>query len=313
MTVSQCVEVYIQKRRDCGYNYGSIAKVLRRFARFVGKLDISKVTGTHVDEFLSNPAISNTTWRAYAWHLRNFFKHWHGHQQLQTMPQVSMKPATAQTFVPYVYTQQEVRALLDATTACQRAPKCSISAFTLRTLILFLYGTGIRIGDALALRDDHIDLRRSTVRVRGTTVLERILPIGRDVRDVLRTYLTSDERAQFGSGRMVFLNGNGTAVRYGVIRQTFKRLRQISGIKRSDSSYQPRLHDLRHSFAVHSIAKWNRAGLDLDHVLPILATFMGNLDMHGLERYLELSPCNYQGTLDRLLSYRGRSVGRKTA
>jgi integrase/recombinase XerD len=313
VTVSQCVEVYIQKRRDCGYNYASIAKVLRRFARFVGKLDISKVTSTHVEEFLSNPAISNNTWRAYAWHLRNFFKHWHGHQQLEAVPQVSMKPAMAQTFVPYVYTRQDVRALLSATTACQRAPKCALSALTLRTLILFLYGTGIRIGDALALCEDDVDLRRSTVRVRGTTVLERILPIGRDVRDLLRTYLTSDERVRFGSGRVVFLNHNGTAVRYGVVCQTFKRLRKISGIKRSDSSYQPRLHDLRHSFAVHSIAKWNGAGLDLDHVLPILATYMGNLDMHGLERYLELSPCNYQRTLNRLVSYRGRFAERKTA
>jgi integrase/recombinase XerD len=313
VTVSQCVEVYIQKKRECGYSYGSIAKVLRRFARFVGKLDISKVTSAHVHEFLSNPAISNNTWRAYAWHLRNFFKYSHGHQHLETVPQVSMKPATAQTFVPYVYTRQQVRALLDATAACQRAPRCAVSAFTLRTLILFLYGTGIRIGDALALFEGHVDFARSTIRVRGTTVLERILPIGRDVRNLLRAYLTSYERAQFGGGRAVFLNSDGTDVRYGVVCQTFRRLRKISGVKRFDSTYQPRLHDLRHSFAVHSITKWNEAGLDLDHVLPMLATYMGKLDMHGLERYLELCPCNYEKTLQRLYSYRELPELRKKA
>jgi integrase/recombinase XerD len=224
-----------------------------------------------------------------------------------------MKPAIAQRFVPYVYTRQEVRMLLDATIACQRARKCAISPYTLRTLILFLYGTGIRIGDALALVEGDVDLARSTIRVRGTTVLERTLPIGREVRNLLRAYLNSCERVRSGGGRAVFLNRNGTDVRYDVVGQTFRRLREISGVRRSDSTYQPRLHDLRHSFAVHSIAKWNRAGLNLDHVLPMLATYMGNLDMHGLEQYLELCPCNYEKTLRRLYSYRELSHVRKRA
>jgi integrase/recombinase XerD len=311
--VDQCVEIYVQKKRDCGYSYDSIAKVLRRFAQFTGRSNISLVTTEHVSNFLSRAPISNNTWRAYAWHLRNFFRYWHGHGQIKLVPHLLLKPATAQTFVPYVYTRQEVRALLDATTSCQRAPKCFISPFTLRTLILFLYGTGIRIGDALALLDEHVDLAGSAITVRGTTVLERTLPIGRDVRNLISGYLKSDERARFGVRRCLFLNTTGNPIRYAILRQTFKRLRTLSGVKRADSSYQPRLHDLRHSFAVHSIAKWNDAGLDLDHVLPMLATYMGNLDMHGLERYLELSPCNYQGTLNRLCGYREYSLDRKRA
>jgi integrase/recombinase XerD len=310
--VDQCVEIYIQKKRDCGYEYSSVGKLLRRFARFTGKVNISLVSGDYVMRFLSRAPISNNTWRMYAWQLRSFFTYWHGRLQIGNVPDVFVKPATAQTFVPYVYTRQEIRRLVDATIACQQAPKCTISPLTLKTLILFLYGTGIKIGDALALSDAHVNLTQRTIVVRGTSVLERTIPIGDDVRDLLRLYLKSDGRARFGPGGL-FLNTKGKCIPYGNVCQTFRRLRKLSGVRRSDSSYQPRLHDLRHSFAVHSIANWNEAGLDLDHVLPILATYMGNLDMHGLERYLELSPCNYQGTLNRLYSYHEHCVDQKRA
>lgn len=313
MRVDQCVEIYVQKKRDCGYSYNSIAKLLRRFAQFTGRLNISLITSEHVSQFLCAAPISNNTSRAYTWQLRSFFRYWHGRRQMDFVPNVSLKPATSQTFVPYVYTRQEIRAILNVTTACQRGPKCLLTPLTLRTLILFLYGTGIKIGDALVLLENQVDLTGLTITVRGTTVMERIIPIGKDVGRLLRAYLGSDERARYGSGQFLFLSTKGKPIRYGVVCTTFIRLRKLSGVKRSDSSYQPRMHDLRHSFAVHSIAKWNAAGLDLDHVLPMLATYMGNLDMHGLERYLELSPCNYENTLKRLYSFRSPSVHRKRA
>jgi integrase/recombinase XerD len=311
--VDQCVEIYFKKKQACGYSYKSIVKVLRRFARSTGKVNISLITGEHVLRFLSQSQISNSTWRAYAWHLRNFFRYWYGRQQIAIVPQVLMKPATKPTFVPYIYTRQEIRTLLDATFICQGTPKCIISPLTLRTLILFLYGTGIKIGDALTLFGTDVDLAQRTIRVRGTTVQERMLPIGRDVKNLLRAYLSSAERLPFGVNRLLFLDTKGRGVSYDILCKTFIRLRKVSGIKRYDSSYQPRMHDLRHSFAVHSIAKWHLGGLDLDHVLPMLATYMGNLDMHGLERYLELSPCNYGETLKRLYSYGEHSVLRKRA
>jgi integrase/recombinase XerD len=311
--VDQCVEIYVQKKKDCGYSYNSIAKLLRRFAQFTGRLNISLVTTERVSQFLCEAPISNNTSRAYTWQLRNFFRYWHGRRQIGTVPDVPLKPPMAQTFVPYVYTRQDIRALLDATSICQRGRKCLISPAALRTLILFLYGTGIRIGDALALSSDHVDLVGSTIIVRGTTVLERTIPIGRDVRSVLSGYLDSDERSRFGRAQCLFLNTKGKPIRYGIVCTTFNRLRKLSGVKRADSTYQPRMHDLRHSFAVHSIAKWNTSGLDLDHVLPMLATYMGNLDMHGLERYLELSPCNYENTLKRLYSFRRPPFHRKRA
>jgi integrase/recombinase XerD len=298
--VARCVELFIQKKRDYGYKYTANAKVLRRFARFTGKLNINSVTDDHVNSFLSRTQISNNTRRIYTWHLRHLFIHWHGHRQVARVPQAQMKPATASTFVPYVYTRNEIRRLLDATSVCQRRRKCSISSETLKTLILFLFGTGTKIGEALALSDRDVDFSRGTIVVSGTTVDTRTIPIGPDVKKVLKRYLSSSDRMQFGLGHSLFLTAKGMPITYGRVCQTFNRLRKISQVNRSDSSFQPRIQDLRHSFAVHSIAKWTDDGLEIDRILPVLATYMGNVDTQGFEQYLELSPCNYQATLNRL-------------
>jgi integrase/recombinase XerD len=113
-------------------------------------------------------------------------------------------------------------------------------------------------------------------------------------------HLRSPERSKFGSERALFLTLKGEPVEYQILRNAFQRLRAIAGVKRTNSSYQPRLHDLRHTFAVHSIAQWGHDIQTRDRMLPILATYMGMLDMHGLNAYLELSPSTYQSQLDRL-------------
>jgi integrase/recombinase XerD len=298
--VAQCVELFIQKKREYGYKFTGNAKLLRRFARFTGNLNINSVTDDHLNVFLSRASISNNTQRRYIWHLRHLFLYWYGHRKLLKVPGASLKPATAKTFVPYIYTRNEIRRLLDGTELCQHRRKCSISSATLKTLILFLYGTGIKIGDALALSDKDVDFARGTVIVRSATVEARTIPIGPDVKRLVKRFLMRRERLQFGLGRSLFLTSKGTSIGYGRVRQTFYRLRKIAEIRRSDSSYQPRIHDLRHSFAVHSISKWTEEGHPLDKFLPILATYMGKVDMHGLERYLELSPSCFMATLNRL-------------
>ena len=74
----------------------------------------------------------------------------------------------------------------------------------------------------------------------------------------------------------------------------------MAKVERSDGAYQPRAYDLRHTFAVHSIAHWNRKGVELDKLLPLLAAYLGNLDLLGMQRYVALSPCSFQSQLERL-------------
>jgi integrase/recombinase XerD len=76
-----------------------------------------------------------------------------------------------------------------------------------------------------------------------------------------------------------------------VVEKCFVRLRRIAGIARHDeSSYQPRLHDLRHSFAVHRVTAWYRQNKDVQHWLPALSTYLGHVDLSATQRYLTMTP-----------------------
>jgi integrase/recombinase XerD len=299
MKITQCVEAYLDQKRAHGYQCAADAKLLRRFARFVGKLNISLVTDRHLDDFLSRAAISGNAWQIYAGHLRRFFTFWFARRHVRHIPKPKLKRGAVRIFYPHIYARAEIRKLLDATAA--RLPRCRLSSETLKTIILLLYGTGIKLPDALALLDTDVDLTNATIQVgRSSTFKSRVIPIGRDVKRLLKRHLDSNERSRFGPGLPLFLTKKGTGVQHSGFWGTFRRLRRIAKVERSDGAYQPRIYDLRHTFAVHSIAHWNRKGVELDTMLPLLAAYLGNLDLLGMQRYVALSPCSFQSQLERL-------------
>ena len=299
MNVAQCVQAYLGHKHACGYACIADVKILRRFVLCFGKLKISLIADHHIDEFLSRMTISNNTWQQYSDRLRRFFVFCFIRQRVRRIPKPKMKPGTPRTFYPHVYTRAEIRKLLDAAVTCQRSPHCTLGPETLKTIVLLLYGTGMKMREAVATLDSDVDFANSEVRLRGT-FRRRVIPIGRDVKRLLRRHLESDERTRFGSGRPLFLTMKGTAVQDSGFCKIFRRLRNIAGVERTDGTYQPRVYDLRHTFAVHSIAHWDHKGIELERTLPLLAAYMGNVDLTGVERYLDLSPCRYRSQLGRL-------------
>ena len=301
MKVAWCVEIYVGKKQACGYSYTWIARLLRRFARFVGKIHISLITDHHLNAFLGRGRMSNNTWRHHSSILAGFFRYWFARRQIRRIPSAQQKPAEAKTFFPYVYSREEIRKLLNAVVIGQQSPRCTIGPETLKTILLFLYGTATKIDAALALLDSDVDFTNASIHVRRTSFHQRrVIPIGGDVKRLLRRYLKSSERREFGAGRALFLTAKGKSVKQEDLGAAFRRLRKIARVKRVKSSFQPRVQDLRHTFAVHSIDQWLRDGYALQKMLPMLATYMGKVDMQGLERYLELSSCSYQVQLDQL-------------
>lgn len=300
MKVSQCVEAYLEHKQACGYKCNGDGKVLRRFARFFGKLNMAAIADHHVDHFLSQ-APSNYSWQLYWGSLRRFFVFWFARRKVKHIPEPKLRRRAARLFYPHVFSRMEIRKLLDATDACQRGNACSISPETLRTVILFVYGTGMKSADAFALSDTDVNFTNGTVRVgRAPAGNGRVIPIGRDVKRLLKRHLEGYERSRFGRGRPLFLTKKGKSLKHHIVWRTFRRLRRTANVERPDGPYQPRIYDLRHTFAVHSITHWRRKGIELDTMLPLLAAYMGNLDLLGMQRYVALAPCCYQSQLRRL-------------
>jgi integrase/recombinase XerD len=291
MNLDAAVDIYVSHRRAMGQKCEGPAVALRAFCRRYGNKPLQGITPSDVKQFLDEPQTGPAAWRRKHGVLRDFFSYWQCRGKLNAVPIPSAAPRHTQTFVPYIYSRPELRLLLDAFPRCQRNVECRLSPATLRTMLLFLYGTGMRIGEAIRLRLTDVDLDNAVITIRGTKFYKsRLVPLGRDVVRLLREYLTPPGRWN-QHYRPLFQTRQHQAVSHRLIENAFQRLRTLAGVRRNDaSSRQPRLHDLRHTFAVHRLTEWYRAGADVQILLPALSTYLGHVDLHSTQCYLTVTP-----------------------
>ena len=302
MKLAHCVEIYVERKRLCGYDYHSSARVLRRFANSVGKIDISFVTEQHINAFLRRGRLSHNMWRNYRAQIRRFLAYWFGRRQIRRIPEPEQKPAVPTRFFPYVYSRAEIGRLLEAASICQARRRCLMSPNTLRTIILFLYGTALRVKEALALTDSDVHFDQGLIEIfPGSLYRHRTIPMGTDVRRLLRQFLRSKERAPFGTGHALFLGTMGQPVQYSLLMEAFQRLRTCARVVRPNSPVPARLQDLRHTFAVHSINSWAERGWSYEKMMPMLMSYMGIVREKGFLRYFELTPSRFRSQLASLI------------
>ena len=289
MKLSDAVHLYIQRKRDAGMRFHSPTNILRSFLRHCGDIDLRRITTQQVTAFLGGSGSMPSGWNGKLGTLRTFFDYWTARGRLKTSPLPSARKVT-QCFVPYIYTRSDLRLLLDAVPHCQRRAACVMSEGTFRTLLLFLYATGMRLGEALRLRLADVDLMLG-ITIRDTKFYKsRLVPLGPDIERRVRQYLHQPGRRN-QPYRPLFQTKNGNPISALVAGTSFSRLRQIARIERRDDSYfQPRLHDLRHTFAVHRLTEWYRQNADVQRLLPALSTYLGHVSLSSTQRYLTMTP-----------------------
>ena len=301
MRLRTAIKIYVGRKKLSGLRYTKSEQTLRAFARHVGGPPLDAVTSTQVLDFLNGPRTSATTWRHKFGQLRKFFEYWQFRDHLDRLPLPRMRPPSAQTFVPYIYSKTELRIILDATSLSQKGKSCMVDAQTFRTLLLFLYATGMLLGEAMRLLRDDVDLDRGIITVRGWRFgrLRRI-PIGPDLQRVLKSYSAARNMATV-EGRTYFVNKLSQPINDVTLSKSFQRLRKIAGISRNDGGcYQPRIHDLRHTFAVHRLTAWYKQGSDVHSMLPALSAYMGFVCLNAAERYLTMTPERLRKQLSKL-------------
>jgi integrase/recombinase XerD len=293
--LQQLVDRYVKYRQALGDGFASAAKDLRAFARFIGPTaDLTAVRPKQVKLFLDGRRPGTRSWHVRYGNLSRFYRYVLSHGYLTTAPLPRVTPQRPPPFVPYIYSREELRRLLLGTDSYQPRPNC-LEPITLRTLILLLYGAGLRLGEAVALNRDDVDLTDEVITIRGTKFYKsRRIPIGTDLGQALARYAATrpEQVAHSPHGDVPFFTTRtGTRVKKHTIQEAFQRLREHTGIRRSDAGRcQPRLHDLRHSFAVHRLTSWYRQGADVQNLLPHLSTYMGHASLRGTQVYLSMTP-----------------------
>jgi integrase len=188
---------------------------------------------------------------------------------------------------PHIYTRDEVRKIMTA--ALRLGPPGSLRPVVVSTLIGLLYATGLRIGEALNLTLGDINLRRGVVEVReGKFGKSRYVPLSSSTARSMRKYLKRRQKAGFLTAPTapVFPNVNGKRHHYPSLVTAFLEIIRSLGLRGPKGERGPRIHDLRHTFAVERLTAWYREGSHLGAKLPLLSTYLGHSTVTGTEVYL---------------------------
>ena len=267
----------------------------------MGDVPLRSITPRQIEAFLNGPRTGNSAWHQKYETVERFFRFWVSRGKLKRVPLPRAIPKQPVTFVSYIYSQSELRRLLDAALVKKRRCRSVIAPETLRTFLLFLYATGVLVGEAVALLSKDINFAKDTITVRSSYPSRtRVIPIGPAVRKLLSEYLRSPVRRQHGA-TTVFADNNGKALSRPTLIGCFQRIRKSAHVARHVGEvYQPRMHDLRHTFAVHRLTSWYEEGENVLVLLPALAAYMGHVGLGAMDRYLSLTPAHYRRQVTEL-------------
>ena len=300
MKLAQVVEDYVAWKRSLGFRFRSAGNIVKAFAREAGPIDIRDVAQPGVASFLKGPRPPiRSSWHTKHYALAGLFRFALQRGLLSTSPLPFFIPKRPEYARPYIYSTDELRRILDGSNILDARNRksgqaASVAPLTFRTLILVLYGAGLRLGEALALTVDDVDLSAGMLVVRNTKFFKtRLLPIGPRLSSALGLYVESRlallERPPAAGA--FFLRRHGMAIAGQAAERYFRMVRSHLGLRRQDGAYfQPRLHDLRHTFAVHRLVAWYRQGADVQLLLPKLSTYLGHIGLAETQHYLTMTP-----------------------
>jgi integrase len=307
MMLAQAVADYVTLKQALGMRFRTEARILTAFARALGAVALREVTPEAVQTYLAGSGPLTTFWHRKYEALTGFYRFAVGRGYAAESPLPTIVPKRPAPFVPYLYTPAEVQRLLAATDRLDSAPSAPLPAATVRTLLLLLYGTGLRLGEALALTLADVDLPERLLTIRTSKFYKtRLVPVGPDL--TLRLAAYAQVRRRFprpaGMASAFLALRTGQPLPRHRAEDTFRRLRVAAGVQRTDGArYQPRLHDFRHGFAVRRLTAWYHTGADVQRLLPHLATYLGHADLAATQRYLTLTPELLTAASQRFAAY----------
>lgn len=294
MNISDLVTHYVAFRQTLGERCKTNENILRSFSRAIGpRTSLKRIRAKDVAVFLAGTGPITRAWHGRYFALKGFFRFAVSRGHLDKAPLPTEVPKRPPTLVPYIYSRDELRRLLDAIPSSHPV-RSRIEPPTLRAILLLLYGAGLRRGEVLNLLVTDVDLAHAQIIIRDAKFFKsRLVPIGRDLTKVLSDYSRwrAKTHPSIGVGGNFFLGRHGAPIHRCTLENAFKRLREFAGVRRSDGGrYQPRLHDLRHTFAVHRLTEWYRQGADVQRLVHHLSVYLGHAHLVDTQVYLTMTP-----------------------
>jgi integrase len=298
-TLGGFVERYLVERHRLGFHLRRQTYALRSFARHVlavnhlGPLTVEVMADWARRD--SHGSVDPHTWARRLKELRPFTRWLRQFEPRTEVPDEAIFGRLPERLAPHVYSELEIIELLAA--ARRLGPTPGLRGIVYETLFGLIASTGLRLSEALALRNADIDLKRGMLTIRQTKFAKsRQVPVHPSALDALRRYRQMRDRSgQSAQEDAPFLVGTrgqwrGLPLHPRQVHRVFAELRRQLGWRNRGAHHAPRIHDLRHSFVVHRILLWQEQAVNVDQAMLALSTYVGHAKIANTYWYLSAVP-----------------------
>jgi len=297
------LEEYLTLRRALGFELKTVGRSLHQFVCFAEAQGAAFITLELALRWATQPVkVLPVHWAQRLSMVRQFAQYCSAADPRTEIPPQGLLPARYVRQPPYLYSDDEIRHLLQA--ARQLPSTLGLRPQTYTTLFGLLAVSGMRLGEALAIDRHDVDLPQALITIRCAKGHKtRWVPIHRSTVRVLEQYTAwRDRLVPAPTTLSFFLCERGTRLSQWVVRSTFVQLSRQIGLRGPTDRHGPRLHDLRHTFALRTLLNWYRSGVDVERRLPELATYLGHVHVRDTYWYLSASPELLRLAMQRLES-----------
>jgi integrase/recombinase XerD len=288
MSIRTRVEDYLAMRRSLGYALRSEGRMLLAFADRLDQAGQETVTVSAALAWAIEPQeVTPAHWSRRLGVVRGFARHLHTLDPNCEIPPADLLPGRSHRPPPYIYTADEIAALVHAAGTIA-AP---MPAATCHAVISLIAASGLRLGETLALDRADVDLDAALLTVIGKNQRTRLIPLHPTTVVMLAHYTARRDRlCPAATSAGFFLTTTGHRPLQRGLQETFAKLLVLAEIQTPPGRRRPRIHDLRHTFAVNTLIGWYRSGADVSARMPILSTFLGHSVPEATYWYLQATP-----------------------
>ena len=290
-TLEKSLRDYLALHRAVGFKLHDTERCLKHFVSFMHQRGECRITTQLAYEWATQPTRATPAhWAQRLGYVRRFARYLQAGQPDTEVPPTQLIPARYARAKPYLYSREEITRLMAAAKAL--SPGNRLPGLSYHCLFGLLTATGLRISEALALTREEVDLDHGILTVRaGKLGKSRLVPLHFSTQRMLKDYARRRD-ALIGEPRSsYFLVAAGGGRLWGPkVRVAFYALSRKIGLRGATDRRGPRLHDLRHRFAIETLRRWYRCGQNVETLLPALSTYLGHVNIQDTYWYLSACP-----------------------
>jgi integrase len=289
-TLPQAVDDYLALRRSLGFKLREHGVCLHEFVAFLKASKSPRITTKLAVEYATQRQNEKpVSWAGRLIIIRGFARYQKGLNPHTEVPAVGLLPFRSRRARPYLYTKVEIGRLLEAARKIESPFK--LQPYTYHCLLGLLAVSGLRLGEALGLQPQDVNLPEGVLTVRGAKFgKSRLVPLHPSTCAALRDYARRREKIYPRRAAYFFVSSHCTKITKSNFSCVFRDLSRQVGLRQSGVRHGPRVHDLRHRFAIETLLRWYRQGAEVTRRMSVLSTYLGHGNVTGTYWYLSSTP-----------------------